>query len=87
MNSLPAETVAAEMVAEVHQLYGHQSHRIDGGDAAGWAATFTPDGVFDSPTYPQPVVGAAALEAFAHTFAADARAAGEVRRHVVSTLA
>jgi len=79
--------VRAETVAEIHQLYGRQAHRIDGGDASGWAATFTSDGVFSSPSYPGPVVGTSALTAFAERFAADARAAGEVRRHVVSTLA
>lgn len=78
--------VPAETVVEVHQLYGRQAHRIDSGDAEGWAATFTPDGVFRSPTYPGPVVGTSQLIAFAERFAADALAAGEVRRHVVSTL-
>jgi hypothetical protein len=79
---VPVETVVA-----VHQLYGRQAHRIDGGDAAGWAATFTSDGAFSSPSYPGPVVGTSELTAFAERFAADALAAGEVRRHVVTTLA
>lgn len=79
--------VRTETVVEIHQLYGRQAHRIDSGDAAGWAATFTSDGVFRSPTYPGPVVGTSRLTAFAERFAADAQAAGEVRRHVVSTLA
>ncbi|OZM76849.1 nuclear transport factor 2 family protein [Pseudonocardia sp. MH-G8] len=79
--------VPVDAVVEIHQLYGHQAHRIDSGDAEGWAATFTPDGVFSSPTYPGRVVGTSQLIAFAERFTADALAAGEVRRHVVSTLA
>lgn len=82
MTVVPAETAMG-----IHQLYGRQAHRIDSGDAQGWAATFTPAGVFSSPTYPTPVVGTSALVAFAERFTADALAAGEVRRHVVSTLA
>lgn len=50
---------------QVQRLYGRQSLAIDGGDAAGWAATFTRDGVFDSPTYPEPVTGVDALRDFA----------------------
>lgn len=79
--------VPIETVVEIHQLYGRQCHLIDSGDAEGWAATFTPDGVFNSPTYPGPVVGTSQLVTFAEQFTEDALAAGEVRRHVVSTLA
>jgi uncharacterized protein (TIGR02246 family) len=32
---------------EILQLMYRYNHAIDSGDAAGWAATFTPDGVFD----------------------------------------
>ncbi|SFW79004.1 nuclear transport factor 2 family protein [Amycolatopsis australiensis] len=74
--------VATEDVVAVHQLYGRQSHAIDSGDAAGWAATFTADGEFRSPTYPEPATGTAELTAFAERF----HAAGEHLRHVVSTI-
>lgn len=74
--------VATEDVVAVHQLYGRQSHAIDSGRAAEWAATFTPDGEFHSPTYPEPAVGAGALTAFAERF----HASGETLRHVVSTI-
>ncbi len=70
----------------VQALYARQSHLIDGGDAAGWAATFTPDGVFASPSYPAPVEGADALTAFAARFAEAGRATGDVQRHVVTNV-
>lgn len=50
---------------EVQQLLARQSHLIDTGDAAGWAETYLPDGVFDSPTYGAPVAGREALRQFA----------------------
>ncbi|MFE6509332.1 nuclear transport factor 2 family protein [Nocardioides sp. NPDC057767] len=56
-----------EAFVEVQHFYGQQSLAIDRGDAAGWAAMFTPDGVFDSPTYAEPVTGTSALETFART--------------------
>lgn len=75
------------LLAEVHQLYGRQSHLIDEGAAAEWAATFTAAGEFHSPSYPEPVVGSAALTGFAHRFAENAAAAGEVHRHVLTNIA
>ncbi|GAA4879498.1 nuclear transport factor 2 family protein [Saccharopolyspora cebuensis] len=65
---------------EVLDLLGRQSHAIDGGDGPGWAATFTADGVFRSPTYPEPVRGRAALTRFAAAFAP----ANPRTRHVVT---
>jgi 3-phenylpropionate/cinnamic acid dioxygenase small subunit len=85
MNS-SSDGVDATTVAGLHQLYGRQSHLIDGADATGWAHTFTPDGEFHSPSYPEPVVGTEELTAFAERFAAGARAAGEVHRHIVTNL-
>ncbi|GAA0991767.1 nuclear transport factor 2 family protein [Nocardiopsis tropica] len=73
-------------VTGIHQLYARQSHLIDSGNAGGWADTFTPDGEFHSPTYPAPVVGRTPLRDFARDFARDARAGGEVRRHVVTNV-
>ncbi|MGW5382165.1 nuclear transport factor 2 family protein [Nocardia sp. NPDC003963] len=77
----------AATVAAVHQLYGFQSGHIDNGRAADWAATFTPNGEFHSPSYPEPVAGTAALTEFARAFDEAARAAGEVHRHVVTNIA
>ncbi|MGK3201341.1 nuclear transport factor 2 family protein [Amycolatopsis sp. MEPSY49] len=74
--------VATEDVVAVHQLYGRQSHAIDSGRAADWAATFTPDGEFRSPTYPEPAAGTGELTAFAERF----HASGETLRHVISTV-
>jgi hypothetical protein len=80
-------TLATEDQLAIGQLYARQSQAIDSGDGAGWAASFTADGVFSSPTYDAPVVGAAALEDFADRFAAAATEAGLVRRHWTTGLA
>ncbi|MBB4682708.1 nuclear transport factor 2 family protein [Amycolatopsis jiangsuensis] len=82
---VPPEVPVADVLA-VHQLYGRQSHAIDSGRAAGWAATFTPDGRFRSPSYPEPATGTAALTAFAERFHAGCAESGERLRHVVSTV-
>ncbi|TVT30219.1 nuclear transport factor 2 family protein [Amycolatopsis rhizosphaerae] len=71
-------------MAEIHQLYGAQSHFIDNGLARAWAGTFTADGQFRSPSYPAPVNGASELVAFAERFFAAGRDAGETVRHVVT---
>lgn len=84
--SAPAFLDSARL-AEIHQLYHLQSHLIDGGRAAEWAATFTPGAVFDSPSYPAPVTGTTALTAFAERFAAACAAEGVVRRHAIGNVA
>jgi hypothetical protein len=60
-----AATPLTVVPPEVHELLAKQAHLIDSGDAEGWAHTYLPDGVFDSPTYGAPVVGRAALAEFA----------------------
>ncbi|GAA3568921.1 hypothetical protein GCM10022222_61280 [Amycolatopsis ultiminotia] len=80
-----AEVSVAD-IAAVHQLYGRQSHAIDSGRAVAWAATFTPDGQFHSPSYPEPATGAVELTAFAGRFHAGCVESGEQLRHVVSTV-
>lgn len=82
----PAELPTPATLAEVHQLYGFQSRYIDNGLATEWAATFTADGEFHSPSYPEPAAGTAALTEFAAAFHEGARAANEVRRHVVTNI-
>jgi ketosteroid isomerase-like protein len=47
---------------EIQMLYAKYAHAIDSGDAAGWAATFTPDGVFGNSK------GTEQLKAFAQGF-------------------
>lgn len=79
-------TTDPRTAAAVHALYARQSHLIDGGDAAGWAGTFTADGVFASPSYPDPVEGVDALAAFAERFAEAGRTTGDVQRHVVTNV-
>jgi hypothetical protein len=41
-------SLSTEDQLAIQQLYARYNHAIDGGDGAGWAATFTPDGVFNS---------------------------------------
>lgn len=65
MSPLPATSPLPEIV----ELLARQSHAIDSGDGTGWADTFTEDGVFASPSYPEPVRGRPALTEFATTFA------------------
>jgi uncharacterized protein (TIGR02246 family) len=74
------------VVTQVLRAYARQSRLIDSGDAAGWAATFTPDGAFHSPSYPAPAVGTEALREFAAAFARTAAETGVVSRHVVTNV-
>lgn len=80
-------STSALRLAEIHHLYHLQSHLIDGGYAAEWAATFTTEATFDSPSYPAPVTGTAELAAFAARFAEACAAEDVVRRHVISNVA
>ncbi|WP_418063762.1 nuclear transport factor 2 family protein [Pimelobacter simplex] len=80
-----AEVPAAVVIAAT-RLYARQSRLIDEGDAPGWAATFTADGVFDSPSYPEPAVGTAALVRFAEDFRASCARTATRLRHVVTTV-
>jgi hypothetical protein len=45
-----ADKMSAQDYAEIQQLYAKYNTAIDGGDAEGWAATFTPDGTFNNST-------------------------------------
>jgi SnoaL-like domain len=40
--------MTADDYMEIQQLYSRYNMAIDSGDAEGWAATFTPDGVFQT---------------------------------------
>ncbi|WP_031466592.1 nuclear transport factor 2 family protein [Sciscionella sediminilitoris] len=71
-----------ETLALVHQLYGAQSHFIDGGDARAWAETFTADGEFHSPSYAAPVAGTDELTRFVEEFAAQEG----ITRHVLTNI-
>jgi uncharacterized protein (TIGR02246 family) len=52
---------------DILDLAARYNHAIDSGDAETWAATFTPDGVFE--TARGATTGTAALAEFAATFA------------------
>src|SRR5271170_3142703 len=43
-----APALSAQDNIEIQQLYARYNIAIDSGDAEGWAATFTPDGVFNT---------------------------------------
>src|ERR1700685_1618433 len=43
-----AGAMSAQDYFEIQQLYARYNNAIDSGDAEGWAATFTPDGVFNT---------------------------------------
>lgn len=68
----------------IEALYARQSHAVDESDGAGWAATFTAEGVFESPTYRLTARGTDELAAFARSSNERARAQGRQFRHVVS---
>lgn len=75
-----------ENVIAVYQLYGRQSHAIDSGNATGWAETFTEDGAFHSPSYPQSVERRKELIAFAEQFYANCQKTSEQLRHVITDI-
>jgi hypothetical protein len=43
-----ANGLSAQDYVDIQQLYARYNIAIDSGDAEGWAATFTPDGVFNT---------------------------------------
>ena len=43
-----AATLTTQDYIDIEQLYAQYNQTIDTGDAQGWAATFTPDGVFNN---------------------------------------
>jgi uncharacterized protein (TIGR02246 family) len=85
VNPSEVHEVSDLIVVQVLRLYARQSRLIDGGDASGWAQTFTKDGVFASPSYPTPATGTDELVAFAERFAAG-NASGSVSRHVITNV-
>lgn len=70
----------------VTALYARQSHAIDEGEAATWAATFTSDGSFSSPTFGDPIVGTEALSRFAEGVYADLQQDGLRQRHWINSV-
>jgi hypothetical protein len=52
-----ADGLSTQDYIDIEQLYATYNHAIDGCDAEGWAATFTPDGVFQRYTGREALVG------------------------------
>jgi hypothetical protein len=73
---LAADLAPADYIA-IQQLYARYNTTIDHGDAEGWAATFTPDGVFMTNR------GAEALKNFVKTWSAGS---GASQRHFSADL-
>jgi len=71
---------------DIYDLYARQSQAVDNGDGEGWAATYTEDGVFESPTYELVARGGGELSAFARDSNSAALERGEQFRHVVSSI-
>jgi hypothetical protein len=65
--------LSAQDYVEIQQLYAHYNIAIDSGDAEGYAATFTPNGVFNT------FVGHDALVGFVKTWRE--RLGGAARKH------
>jgi hypothetical protein len=65
--------LSAQDYFEIQQLYARYNNAIDSGDAEGWAATFTPDGVFNT------FVGHDALVNFVKTWRE--KLGGATRKH------
>jgi hypothetical protein len=59
--ALAADTLSAQDNAEIQQLYARYNIAIDSGDAEGYAATFTPDGVFNNMAGHDALVGFAKM--------------------------
>jgi hypothetical protein len=70
---MAASGLSAQDYFEIQQLYARYNNAIDSGDAEGWAATFTPDGVFNT------FVGHDALVGFVKTWRE--KLGGATRKH------
>jgi len=78
--------VDTEPYLRIQQFYAAQMQALDGGDAAGWAATFTDDGVFATNVGSTATRGRAAIEEAARTAAAYLAENGVVQRHWLGML-
>jgi ketosteroid isomerase-like protein len=57
LSVLAASNLSAQDYMEIQQLYARYNAAIDGGDAEAYAATFTPDGVFNNFSGHEALVG------------------------------
>jgi hypothetical protein len=60
-SALAGDTLSAQDNVEIQQLYARYNIAIDSGDAEGYAATFTPDGVFNNMAGHDALVGFAKM--------------------------
>ncbi|WP_051846245.1 nuclear transport factor 2 family protein [Streptomyces sp. NRRL F-5053] len=74
------------LYAEIQQFYSHQMQLFDAFDGARWAATFTPDAVFDVPTLERPLRGRAELAASVEHNRTQRERGGEQLRHWIGML-
>jgi 3-phenylpropionate/cinnamic acid dioxygenase small subunit len=70
---------------DIDDFYTRQIKLIDAGEADGWAQTFTPEGVFESPTYDLVARGRGELAEFVRLSNARAADRGELFRHWMSS--
>src|SRR5215470_16358335 len=71
---------------DILDLYARQSHAVDAAQGEAWAATFTEDGVFESPTYSLTARGRRELADFARMSNKAAQGRGERFRHRVGEI-
>lgn len=70
-----------DIYPQVQQFYARHMQLLDDGRLEEWAATFTEDGTFSVPNYPEPARGRTQLVAGARTAHSAMEEAGERRRH------
>ncbi|WP_243706098.1 nuclear transport factor 2 family protein [Micromonospora sp. KC721] len=71
----------ADLHERIRQFYAVQMRLLDSGAAEEWAATFTPDGVFEQNVDPEPLRGRPAIAVAARRRVDNLRADGLTRRH------
>ncbi|MFD8986002.1 nuclear transport factor 2 family protein [Streptomyces sp. NPDC059564] len=76
----------AALYAEVQRFYAHQMQILDAHDTERWAATFTEDAVFETPSLAAPVRARAGLAGYVRAGAARQRRAGGRLDHWIGML-
>ncbi|KMS77329.1 hydroxylacyl-CoA dehydrogenase [Streptomyces viridochromogenes] len=79
-------TTDSTLRAEVEHFYAWQMQLLDSRACEEWAATFTPDGVFDANGLPAPAKGREAITAGARAAGERLTAEGLVHRHWLGML-
>ena len=79
-------TSESSLFVQVQLFYARQMRLLDDGQAAAWADTFTPDGVFAQNAAVAPLQGRATIAAAADRRLVELRKDGLVRRHWLGML-